>query len=90
MLASLIASRVTNNASVTNLTLPVLTELFWRAQLAITLSSPMRALIHLAPTLTDDAALATVTVPVLLELVKGTSTFAFRARKELPTLRVVR
>ena len=90
MLASLVASRVTNNASVTNLAFVMLTEFVWRARLAITLSSPMRALIHLAPTLTDDAALATVTVPVLLELVKGTSTFAFRARKELPTLRIVR
>ena len=89
MLASLVASRVTNNASVTTLTLPVLTEFVWRAELTITAFAPMRALIHLAPTLTDDAALATVTVPVLLELVKGTSTFAFRAHKELPTLRVV-
>ena len=35
MLASLIASRVTNNASVPTLTLPVLTELVWRAQLTI-------------------------------------------------------
>ena len=35
MLASLIASRVTHNASVPTLTLPVLTELVWRAQLTI-------------------------------------------------------
>ena len=35
MLASLVASRVTNNASVTNLAFVMLTEFVWRAELAI-------------------------------------------------------
>ena len=35
MLASIVASRVTNNASVTNLAFVMLTEFVWRAELAI-------------------------------------------------------
>ena len=66
MLASLIASRVTNNASVTTLTLPVLTELVWRAQLTIpalttvlTNASTATILTHAA--LTPVRALASLT-----------------------------
>ena len=35
MLASIVASRVTNNASVTNLAFVMLTEFVWRSELAI-------------------------------------------------------
>ena len=68
MLASLVASRVTNITGVATLALAMLTEFVWTAELAITAFAPMLALTHLAPVLTYDAALVTVAVPVDIEL----------------------
>ena len=75
MFASLVASRVTNITGVATLTLVMLTEFVWTAELEINAFAPMLALTHLAPVLTYDEALVTVAVPVDIELISSTATF---------------
>ena len=90
MLASLIADWVTNNAGVVTLTLAMLAEFVWTAELAITAFAPMLALTHLAPVLTYDAALVTVAVPVDIELISSTATFTGPTDEELFSISIVR
>ena len=91
MLASIVASRVTNNASVTVNALAMLTEFSRTASLTVTLQQfPMRTPFSLALTLTWDAPLPTVTVPVDIEFIGSTATFTGPTNEELFSISIVR
>ena len=90
VLSSLITTPITHGAGMTNLDFPVLTEFFWGARLTVTLSFPVRALMHRTFLFTGDTPLAAVTMPVELILVVDAAAPTPGADKELPTLRVVR
>ena len=91
MLASLVASRVTNITGVTVNALAMLTEFSRAASLTVTLQQfPMRTPFSLALTLTWDAPLPTVTVPVDIELISSTATFTGPTDEELFSISIVR
>jgi len=91
MLASLIANRITHNAGVTVNALAMLTEFFRTASLTVTLQQfPMRTPVSLALTLTWDAPLPTVTVPVDIELISSTATFTGPTNEELFSISIAR
>ncbi len=70
--------------------LAMLTEFFRTASLTVTLQQfPMRTHVSLALTLTWDAPLPTVTVPVDIELISSTATFTVPT-KELFPISIVR
>ena len=91
MLASFVANWVTHNAGVTVNALAMLTEFSRAASLTVTLQQfPMRTPVSLALTLTWDAPLPTVTVPVDIELISSTATFTGPTNEELFSISIVR